>query len=79
MGQEAEKAKRLPIFEPYQINAALLKGAPAHAVVLHCLPAYRGVEITDEVLDGPRSLVFQESENRLHFQKGLMAVLMCGQ
>jgi ornithine carbamoyltransferase len=79
MGQEAEKAKRLPIFAPYQINAALVKAAPAHAVVLHCLPAYRGVEITDEVLDGPQSLVFQEAENRLHFQKGLLAVLMCGQ
>jgi ornithine carbamoyltransferase len=79
MGQEAEKAKRLPVFQAYQINAELLKAAPSHAVVLHCLPAYRGVEITDDVLDGPQSLVFQEAENRLHFQKGLLAVLLCGQ
>jgi ornithine carbamoyltransferase len=79
MGQEDEKAKRLPIFAPYQINEELLKAAPSHAVVMHCLPAYRGVEITDEVMDGGQSVVFQEAENRLHFQKGLLAVLLCGQ
>jgi len=79
MGQEAEKAQRIPIFRPYQINADLLRGAPKHAVVMHCLPANRGLEITDEVIDGPQSLVFQEAENRLHFQKGLLAVLLCGQ
>jgi len=78
MGQEAEKAKRLPIFEPYQINAALLKAAPASAIVMHCLPAYRNVEITDEVIDGPQSVVWAEAHNRLHFQKGLLAVCMCG-
>ena len=78
MGQEAEKAKRMPVFRPYQINAALMKAAPKQAVVMHCLPAYRGVEITDEVMDGPQSVIFQEAENRLHFQKGLLAVLMCG-
>ena len=78
MGQEAEKAKRLPIFAPYQINDALLKAAPSQAIVMHCLPAYRGVEITDEVMDGPQSVVFEEAENRLHFQKGLLAVLLCG-
>jgi ornithine carbamoyltransferase len=79
MGQEAERAKRLPIFKPYQINADLLRAAPRHAVVMHCLPAYRGMEITDEVIDGPQSVVFQEAENRLHFQKGLIAALLCGQ
>jgi len=79
MGQEGEKDERLPVFQPYQINAKLLAAAPAHAVVMHCLPAYRGMEITDEVIDGPRSVVFQEAANRLHFQKGLLAVLIGGQ
>jgi ornithine carbamoyltransferase len=79
MGQETEKAKRLPVFRPYQINAELLKAAPSTATVMHCLPAYRGVEITDDVIDGPQSLIFPEAENRLHFQKGLLAVLLCGQ
>jgi ornithine carbamoyltransferase len=79
MGQEAEKAQRLPVFKPYQINADLLAAAPKTAVVMHCLPAYRGVEITDEVIDGPQSVIFQEAENRLHFQKGLIAVLLGGQ
>ncbi len=79
MGHEDEKAVRLPIFHPYQINRQLLADAPGHAVVMHCLPAYRGVEITDEVLDGPQSVVFDQAENRLHFQKGLLAVLLGGQ
>lgn len=76
MGQEEEKEQRLPIFAPYQVNVELLSQAPEHAIVLHCLPAYRGVEITDEVMDGPRSRVFPEAHNRLHAQKGLLAVLM---
>ncbi len=79
MGQEAEKARRTADFAPYRVDAALLAAAPAHAVVLHCLPAYRGLEISEDVFEGPRSLVFQEAENRLHFQKGLLAVLMGGQ
>jgi ornithine carbamoyltransferase len=79
MGQEAEKAKRVAEFAGYQVNDDLLSAAPSHAVVLHCLPAYRGLEISESVIDGPRSLVFQEAENRLHFQKGLVAVLMGGQ
>lgn len=79
MGQEDQKAARLPIFQPYQVNAEMLRQAPAHAIVMHCLPAYRGMEITDDVMDGPQSVVFQQAENRLHFQKGLIAVLMCGQ
>ncbi len=78
MGQEAEAAKRKKVFAAYQVNAQLLAQAPSHAVVLHCLPAYRGTEITDEAMDGPRSRVFAESENRLHAQKGLLAVLMGG-
>jgi len=78
MGQEEEKQARLQAFRNYQVNEALLAHAADHAVVLHCLPAYRGVEITDEVMDGPRSRVFPEAHNRLHAQKGLLAVLMGG-
>ena len=79
MGQEEEKARRVADFAKHKVDAALLAAAPAHAVVLHCLPAYRGLEISEDVLEGPRSLVFPEAENRLHFQKGLLAVLMGGQ
>jgi len=78
MGQEAEKKIRLKAFADYQVNEKLLAAAPKHAVVLHCLPAYRGLEISAGVMEGPRSLVFPEAENRLHFQKGLLAVLMGG-
>jgi ornithine carbamoyltransferase len=78
MGQEEEKARRIKDFAGYRVDADLLAAAPAHAVVLHCLPAYRGLEISEEVFEGPRSLVFPEAENRLHFQKGLVAVLMGG-
>jgi ornithine carbamoyltransferase len=78
MGQEAEKERRIKDFAGFQVDDTLLEYAPKHAVVLHCLPAYRGLEISDEVIEGPRSLVFQEAENRLHYQKGLMAVLMGG-
>ncbi|QQE11391.1 ornithine carbamoyltransferase [Planctomycetota bacterium] len=76
MGQEEEKAKRLEAFHGYQINDMLLEHALDHTIVLHCLPAYRGIEITDEVMDGPRSRVFPEAHNRLHAQKGVLAVLM---
>lgn len=76
MGQEAEKAQRLRDFASHQVNAQLMDAAPGHAIVLHCLPAYRGFEITDEVIESPRSKVFPQSENRLHFQKALLAVLM---
>jgi ornithine carbamoyltransferase len=78
MGQEAEKAQRLKDFAGYEINSKLLAAAPSHSIVLHCLPAYRGLEISDEVIEGPRSLVFPQAENRLHFQKGLLAVLLGG-
>jgi ornithine carbamoyltransferase len=60
------------LLAPYQVNAALLKGAAADAIVMHCLPAHRGEEITDEVMDGPQSVVFDEAENRLHAQKGVL-------
>lgn len=78
MGQEQEKARRIKDFEHYQVNEALLSSAPAHAIVLHCLPAYRGLEISEPVLEGPRSLVFPQAENRLHLQKGILAVLLGG-
>jgi len=76
MGQEATAAARRRVFHPYQVNAALLAHAPSHAVVTHCLPAHRGEEITDEVLDGPRSLAYDEAENRLHTQKALLAEVL---
>jgi len=76
MGQEEEQAQRSAAFEAYQINDTLLAQAPDHAIVLHCLPAHRNHEITDAVLDGPRSRVFPQAHNRLHAQKGLLAVLM---
>jgi ornithine carbamoyltransferase len=79
MGQEDEKTQRVEDFAGFAIDEKLLALAPKDAVVLHCLPAYRGLEISESVLEGPRSLVFQEAENRLHFQKGLLAVLMAGQ
>ncbi|MBV8780018.1 MAG: ornithine carbamoyltransferase [Phycisphaerae bacterium] len=76
MGQEQEKAQRIRDFAGFSIDESLLAIAPKHAVVLHCLPAYRGYEISETVLEGPQSLVFAEAENRLHFQKGLVAVLL---
>jgi ornithine carbamoyltransferase len=79
MGQEAEKAQRVKDFSGFQVDEKLMAAAPKHAVVLHCLPAYRGLEISEGVMEGPQSLIFQEAENRLHFQKGLLAVLMAGQ
>jgi ornithine carbamoyltransferase len=75
MGQEADGLDRTAPFRPYQVNAALLRHAAAGAIVLHCLPAHRGDEITDEVLDGPRSAAWDEAENRLHAQKALLAWL----
>ena len=76
MGQENQKDAKVKEFAAYQINAGLLKRAPSHAIVLHCLPAYRGVEITDDVMDGPRSRVFPQAHNRLHAQKALLTRLM---
>ncbi|MCK8645661.1 ornithine carbamoyltransferase [Mycobacterium colombiense] len=76
MGQEEDGLDRLTPFQPYQINARLLSLADSEAIVLHCLPAHRGDEITDEVIDGPASVVFDEAENRLHAQKALLAWLL---
>lgn len=76
MGQEAEAEARRRVFPPYQVNADLLRLAAKHAVVLHCLPAHRGEEITDEVADGAHSLIFQQAANRLHAQKAVLARLM---
>lgn len=76
MGQEAEAAHRAEVFRPYQVGTELMVRAAPHAVVMHCLPAHRGEEITAEVLEGPRSLVFEEAENRLHAQKALLAFLV---
>jgi ornithine carbamoyltransferase len=76
MGQEAEREVRLQRFAPYQVNTALLAAAPAHCRFLHCLPAHRGEEVTDEVIDGPASAVFQQAANRLHTQKALLEWLL---
>ncbi|MBE7029963.1 MAG: ornithine carbamoyltransferase [Ruminococcaceae bacterium] len=78
MGQEEEKAARLKIFSPYQIDSALLATAKPDAIFLHCLPAYRGYEMTEEVIDGPQSVIFDEAENRLHAQKAVLATLLGG-
>jgi ornithine carbamoyltransferase len=78
MGQEAEKQKRLKDFAGYCIDERLLNVAAKHAVIMHCLPAYRGLEISESAMEHERSLVFPEAENRLHFQKGLLACLMGG-
>ena len=76
MGQEAETAQRRKVFPPYQVNAALLAQADEEAIVMHCLPAHRGEEITDEVADGPHSAIFDQAENRMHAQKAVLAVLL---
>jgi len=77
MGQEAEAQQRRKVFAPYQVNEALMAAA-GDAVFMHCLPAHRGEEATDEVMDGPSSIIFDQAENRLHAQKGLLMLLMGG-
>ncbi|MEF8832430.1 MAG: ornithine carbamoyltransferase [Candidatus Thermoplasmatota archaeon] len=76
MGDEDEKEKRKKDFKKYQVNKELLKPAKDDVIVMHCLPAHRGLEITSEVMDGPHSVVFDQAENRLHAQKGLMVEFM---
>ena len=76
MGQESEKAERQKIFMPYQVNKELFAHADSDAVFMHCLPAYRGFEVTEDVIDGAHSVIFDEAENRLHAQKAVMATLM---
>lgn len=78
MGQEAEAEARKAVFRPFQVNGNLLAAADPSAIVLHCLPAHRGEEITDEVLDGPRSRVFDQAENRMHAQNALLVRLLGG-
>jgi ornithine carbamoyltransferase len=76
MGQEAQRRKRLSDFRGYRIDSALLKGADPGAIVMHCLPAHRGEEITDDVIEGPSSVVFDEAENRLHVQMAVLEKLI---
>jgi ornithine carbamoyltransferase len=76
MGQEEEALRRLSAFQPYQVNSDLVAQARRDAVVMHDLPAYRGKEITDDVADGPQSIIFQQAENRLHAQKAILVHLM---
>lgn len=78
MGQEEEAAARKKIFEPYQVDAALMERAGPEAIFMHCLPAHRGEEVSDEVADSPRSVIFQEAENRLHAQKAVMLLALGG-
>jgi ornithine carbamoyltransferase len=76
MGQESESDERLPVFQPYQVNQELLNLADPHSIVLHCLPAHRGEEITNEVLESTQSRVWDQAENRLHTQKALLASVL---
>lgn len=76
MGQEDEKAERIKIFMPYQINKEMFSLAKDDAIFMHCLPAYRGYEVTSDVIDGKNSVIFDEAENRLHAQKAIMATFM---
>jgi len=78
MGQETEYRQRIKSFKEYQVNTALLKVAKKDVVVMHCLPAHRGEEITDEVMDGPHSIIFDQAENRLHVQKAILVTLIEG-
>ena len=76
MGQETEKAERVKQFDGFQVNEALMSLAKPDAIFLHCLPAYRGYEVSEGVIDGPQSVVFDEAENRLHAQKAVLVRLM---
>ena len=79
MGQEAEKDKRLKDFGPYQVNKKLIEAAKDDVIVMHCLPAHRGEEITDDVIEGASSVVFDQAENRLHAQKAILLKLIGGE
>src|SRR5438105_12064805 len=76
MGQESEHDQRRRDFADYQVNARLMAKAPSDALFMHCLPAHRGEEVTDEVIDGPQSIVVGQAANRMHVQKGILAWLL---
>ena len=76
MGQEDEKQKRRMDFADFQVNSELVRSAPAGVKIMHCLPAYRGFEITDDVAESPGSIMFDQAENRLHFQRALLKKLL---
>ncbi len=76
MGQESQKEEKIKVFAPYQVNKKLFSLAKPNAIFLHCLPAYRGMEVTEDVIDGPNSVIFDEAENRLHAQKAVMVMTM---
>jgi ornithine carbamoyltransferase len=78
MGQESEAAERKQTFGGYQVNEKLFANAAPHSIFMHCLPAHRGEEVTDAVIDSPRSVVFDQAENRLHVQKAIMLMLLGG-
>jgi ornithine carbamoyltransferase len=78
MGQEKESQKRAKAFKAFQVNAKLVALAKKDVIVMHCLPAHRGAEITSDVLDGPHSVVFDQAENRLHVQKAILTLLLGG-
>jgi ornithine carbamoyltransferase len=78
MGYEHESTKRAPIFRPFQVNEELMRKAAPNAVFMHCLPARRGEEVTDAVIDSPQSIVFDQAENRLHAQKAVLLLLLGG-
>jgi ornithine carbamoyltransferase len=78
MGQEEERTRRLRDFQGFQVDEALVRLAAPDALVMHCLPAHRGEEITDAVMDGPQSIVFDQAENRLHLQKAILVTLLGG-
>ncbi|HST09134.1 MAG TPA: ornithine carbamoyltransferase [Terriglobales bacterium] len=78
MGQEHESGTRMPIFQPFQVNEKLMAKAASHAVFMHCLPAHRGQEVTDDVMDSPQSVIFDQAEGRLHVQKAILMLLLWG-
>jgi ornithine carbamoyltransferase len=78
MGQEAETEKRKQVFPPYQVNAKLVAEASPDVIVMHCLPAHRGQELTDDVADGSHSVIFPQAHNRLHAQKAILVRLLLG-
>ena len=76
MGMEEEREARLKAFAPYQVNAALLAAAPRTTIVMHCLPAHRGEEISEDVLEGPQSVVWDQAENKMHMHKAILEILI---